>query len=411
MTLLPVHIAAGAIGIVAGFVALYVVKGAALHRKSGMVFVYSMLTMALLGAALAAIRHAAPGANIPIGLLTAYLVVTGLVQVRPPRERSRRLDIALMLAALAVSLTLFTFGLEAFASRTGRLYRWPPFPFFIFGSIGLVAAGGDLRLIALGGVHILRGTPRLARHLWRMSFALLIAAFSFFLGQAKVIPKPIRIFPLLAVPPLVVLATMLYWLWRVESDGHIEASFSSPSLRPRRHSTAAQSTSPHTPRYRRTARRTRTFQASTSDACGYVQIHLSRRCKCARINRGRSFALSSVSNADWPSTKNVMTTKIAPGFAALPCAVSEGIDRRPVESTAWQVCHRGGKSDREASLICHRTFRVPVRRVWIVFDAHGAEQRRCAEGQWIGHVVAAGHLGDLRNVDWNNDGRGARRRR
>jgi uncharacterized membrane protein len=215
MTLLPVHIAAGAIGIVAGFVALYVVKGAALHRKSGMVFVYSMLTMALLGAALAAIRHAAPGANIPIGLLTAYLVVTGLTTVRPPRERSRRLDIALMLAALAVSLTLFTFGLEAFASPTGKVYGMPPFPFFIFGSIGLLAAGGDLRLIALGGVHILRGTPRLARHLWRMSFALLIAAFSFFLGQAKVIPKSIRIFPLLAVPPLVVLATMLYWLWRV----------------------------------------------------------------------------------------------------------------------------------------------------------------------------------------------------
>jgi len=45
--------------------------------------------------------------------------------------------------------------------------------------------------------------------------ALLIAAFSFFLGQAKVIPKPIRIFPLLLIPPLVVLATLLYWLWRV----------------------------------------------------------------------------------------------------------------------------------------------------------------------------------------------------
>jgi uncharacterized membrane protein len=215
MTLLPIHIVAGAIGIVAGFVALCVVKGAALHRKSGMVFVYAMLTMALLGATLAAIRHAAPGANIPVALLTAYLVVPVFTTVRPPRERSRRLDIGLMLVALAVSLTLYIFGLEAFASPTGKLYGMPPVPFFIFGSIGLLATGGDLRLIASGGVHILRGAPRLARHLWRMSFALLIAAFSFFLGQAKVMPKPIRIFPLLAVPPLVVLATMLYWLWRV----------------------------------------------------------------------------------------------------------------------------------------------------------------------------------------------------
>ena len=48
-----------------------------------------------------------------------------------------------------------------------------------------------------------------------MSFALLIAAISFFIGQAKGIPQPIRIVPLLMVPPLAVLAAMFYWLWRV----------------------------------------------------------------------------------------------------------------------------------------------------------------------------------------------------
>jgi hypothetical protein len=48
-----------------------------------------------------------------------------------------------------------------------------------------------------------------------MCTALLIAAFSFFLGQAKVIPKPIRIVPLLLIPPLVVLGALFYWLWRV----------------------------------------------------------------------------------------------------------------------------------------------------------------------------------------------------
>ena len=44
---------------------------------------------------------------------------------------------------------------------------------------------------------------------------LAIAAFSFFLGQAKVFPKPMRIYPLLAIPPLVVLVTLFYWLWRI----------------------------------------------------------------------------------------------------------------------------------------------------------------------------------------------------
>ena len=48
-----------------------------------------------------------------------------------------------------------------------------------------------------------------------MSFGLFIASGSFFLGQMKFIPEPIRILPLiivLAVSPLVVL---LYWMWRV----------------------------------------------------------------------------------------------------------------------------------------------------------------------------------------------------
>ena len=48
-----------------------------------------------------------------------------------------------------------------------------------------------------------------------MCFALFIAALSFFIGQAQVIPKPIRIMPLLALPVLAVLLTMLYWLWRI----------------------------------------------------------------------------------------------------------------------------------------------------------------------------------------------------
>jgi hypothetical protein len=48
-----------------------------------------------------------------------------------------------------------------------------------------------------------------------MCFALFIAALSFFIGQAKVIPEPFRNRGLLALPVLAVLVTMLYWLWRV----------------------------------------------------------------------------------------------------------------------------------------------------------------------------------------------------
>jgi hypothetical protein len=82
----------------------------------------------------------------------------------------------------------------------------------MFGVVGLLAGAGDLRVMRSGA---LRGAPRIARHLWRMSFALFIAALSFFIGQADELPAALRIFPLLALPVLAVLGTMLYWLWRV----------------------------------------------------------------------------------------------------------------------------------------------------------------------------------------------------
>lgn len=208
VTLLTIHIIAGSVGIITGFVALFAVKGATLHRKIGIVFVVAMLTMSLLGATIAAAFNAAPQINVPVGLLTAYLVITSLMTVRPPASGSRGLNIGLMLLAMALTATLVFSGLNMAAGPLAKFAG----VFFIFALIALLATVGDIRMLRSGP---LQGTFRLARHLWRMSTALLIAAFSFFIGQAKVIPKPIRIIPLLLIPPLVVLVTMLYWLWRV----------------------------------------------------------------------------------------------------------------------------------------------------------------------------------------------------
>lgn len=205
------HIAAGSIGLILGYVALFSVKGATVHRTSGRLFVYAMVTMCTLGALMAAVSGVWVVINVPAGWTSAYLVMTGLTTVRRPAGWTRRLDVGLMVIALALAVALLAMGGQAVANG-GERNGIPAFPFFLFGVIGLLGGMGDLRVIRSGA---LTGTRRLARHLWRMSFALLIAAMSFFLGQAKVIPEPIRIYPLLAVPVLTVLVTMLYWLWRI----------------------------------------------------------------------------------------------------------------------------------------------------------------------------------------------------
>jgi len=210
MTLL-IHITAGAVGLISGYLALFVAKGGRLHRKAGMVFVCAMLTMSVAGFTMTISRDIAPAVNVPAALLTAYLVITSLTTVRPLTIGSRPLLVGGMLVVFVVSMVDAVFGFEAVANG-GKRQGIPAFPFFLFAVTGLFASAGDLRILRTGA---LRGAHRIARHLWRMSFALFIAALSFFLGQAKVIPKPIRIPALLAIPVLIVLVSMIYWMWRV----------------------------------------------------------------------------------------------------------------------------------------------------------------------------------------------------
>jgi uncharacterized membrane protein len=211
--LLPIHIFAAAVGIVSGGVALSAAKGGSIHRRSGKVFVCAMLVMCVSAAVMAAFRGQTM--NVIAGLMTAYLVITALLTVRRGSAPARRLDVGLMFVALALGLTAATFGVEALTSATGKKFGLPAFPFFMFGIVGLLGAAGDVRMIRKGR---LQGAPRLTRHLWRMCWALWIATISFFSIRARVariLPEPFLSAPMRALPPLLVVVVMLYWLVRI----------------------------------------------------------------------------------------------------------------------------------------------------------------------------------------------------
>jgi uncharacterized membrane protein len=205
--ILPVHILAGVLALVFGYVALYATKGATLHRKVGILFVYVMVTMAITGMLISAVEGVAPAINIPSALLTFYLVITSLTTVRSPADGSRRLDIAAMLMAFGISVSCFALSLAAIAR--GGPGAGIAYPLFLFGGVGLSAGVGDLRMVRARGI---RGASRLVRHLWRMCFALFIASVAFFprLGRLELFPKP-----LLALPVLLPIFLYLYWRWRL----------------------------------------------------------------------------------------------------------------------------------------------------------------------------------------------------
>ena len=206
--LLPIHIATGGLALILGAVALLVRKGATTHRRSGQLFAVSMLIMGITAAGLG---------NIGGGLMAAYFVVTALTTVRPVAPWTRWVNAGALAVAAVLALGSIAKGLDAFASPGGALNGVPFFMLFFIGGVMALSAAGDVRVMWSGP---LRGGRRLARHLWRMCFALFIAAGSFFSIEArvaKILPEPFTTPAMRALPVALVFIAMFYWLWRVRS--------------------------------------------------------------------------------------------------------------------------------------------------------------------------------------------------
>ena len=204
--LLPIHIAAGGLALVLGALALSVNKGGNLHRRSGLLFVYAMLVMGVTAAMLG---------NVGGGLISVYFVVTALTTVRPASPWTRGLDLAALALPVGLAFLGILAGVKAFNSPGRSLNGVPFLMHFFMASVLILAAIGDVRMLRLG---MPRGRPRLARHLWRMCFALFIAAGSFFSVRervAKILPELFTSGPMRLLPILVIFGAMFYWLWRL----------------------------------------------------------------------------------------------------------------------------------------------------------------------------------------------------
>ena len=203
-----IHIVAGLVSIVAGFAALYATKGGRFHRRAGLAFVAAMLTMTSSAVLIAATTRPNVG-NVIAGCLTFYLVATSMLTVRAvPHQRG--LDVGLMVAAGVVSAVAFAYASAAAQRPSGAIDGIPAAPLYLFSFVAMLGFAGDVRRSMRGA---LQGARRIARHLWRMTFALWIATASLFLGQPRFFPDFLRQSPgLRAIPVLIVLVALFYWL-------------------------------------------------------------------------------------------------------------------------------------------------------------------------------------------------------
>jgi hypothetical protein len=221
--ILLVHISAGTLGLLSGTAAILFRKGSPRHARAGRVFVVAMLTMASVAVYLAIVRH--QPSNFGGGMFTFYLILTAWLTARRKDGETARFDWVLLLIPLALGILNWMNGIAIVRSGVGSPDGVPVGMTFFLGSVMLLAAAGDVRMLVGGGVVEAR---RIARHLWRMCFGLFIAAGSFFLGPSN---RPLRllsaaglgqhlspalfstsVYLILTILPLILL---VYWLVRV----------------------------------------------------------------------------------------------------------------------------------------------------------------------------------------------------
>lgn len=204
------HICAGTMGLLSGAVAMFFRKGSERHALAGRVFVVSMLSMAASGAFMALLKSQ-PG-NVVGGTFTFYLVGTAWLTARRGDRKATVLDWGALLIALGVTAADLTYGILAVKSPTGMSHGYPPGPYFFIGSVAALACVGDVRMLVRGGIS---GTPRIARHLWRMCFGLFIASGSVFLARQHLFPSLLRTTGVLVLLSILPLLWMIFWLVRV----------------------------------------------------------------------------------------------------------------------------------------------------------------------------------------------------
>jgi hypothetical protein len=224
---------------VTGTAAMSFRKGSPRHVLAGKGFVASMLTMAVVAVYLAIVRHQ-PN-NIGGGFLTCYLIGTAWLTARRRDGETSRFDGAALLIPLAIGILNWVNGIKVVRSGASSPDGVPVGMIFFMGSVCLLAAAGDVRMLVRGGVL---GAKRITRHLWRMCFGLFIAAGSFFLGPSN---RPLRLLStvglgqhlspalfstgLYLVLTLLPLVLLIFWLVRVRFTN----AYSGKSIIPGRH--------------------------------------------------------------------------------------------------------------------------------------------------------------------------------
>lgn len=206
------HLALGAIAVVAGAIALAARKGGAQHIKLGRIFAYTMGFSSLLGAFLGLLNIESLYITFHAGILGCTLIASSWLTVKSGSQKLGWSTGIVGLINILNTAALFTLGYLALASPNTTFLSFHASDYFFLGSMAGLAAIGDVTLLFHKTLSV---RYRISRHLWRMCLAFFIAAGSAFTGPGtKAFPDVVRNSGVLAIPELLIVTLMIFWLLR-----------------------------------------------------------------------------------------------------------------------------------------------------------------------------------------------------
>ena len=204
-----IHAPAGTLVLLAAVVAMFAEKGSALHRKAGACFTVSMMVMLVSGIVAAYLKDSID--DMMLGVIVMYTVFTAWLTARHKKNETDYMEVMAL-------IWIIGFAIVAFSISMGWREVEVPVAYLVWGGLAIACALGDMRNLYLSG---LTGTQRIVRHVWRIGFSLVWAALAFtdkivkLLGANLKSMQEEQLMLIVAVPTLLILTTIVYWIARI----------------------------------------------------------------------------------------------------------------------------------------------------------------------------------------------------
>jgi hypothetical protein len=209
-----IHTPTGTLVLVTAVVAMLAKKGSVLHRKAGSWFTVSMMIMLISGIAAAYLKDSI--IDMMLGAFVMYTVFTAWLAVRHKKNETGLLEVIALIWVVGLAITAFSISISWRGVESSLAY-------LIWGGLAILCAFGDIRNLYLSG---LSGTQRIIRHVWRIGFSLVWAALAFtdkivkMLGANLKTMQEEQLLLIVAVPTMVILITILYWIAKILFFSH-----------------------------------------------------------------------------------------------------------------------------------------------------------------------------------------------